>query len=382
MPTVEHAPNGSLATILAKNAFLNLVSLSFYRFWARTNLRRYFWSSVRIGGEPLEYTGQARELFIGFLIVAAILTPLAIVWSVVDLALEGYETARVIGQITYLFALYLLWQAAGFRARRYRLTRTLWRGIRAGQDGRMATYLWLSVSWGLVTLATFGLAMPATRQALQRYRIENTRLGNTYCTFDAPLWPLMRTWLVLYLSPVAIALMIAVAAIVAAGMMRLGGAGEIVLILPVLMPILAAAVAPFAWVIYRVREFRYFAEHTRLGPLAIRSQLRAAPIFGRLALFLCAFLIPVAGASILAAYVFGRFSEPDSPIAAAIAAFLTSFLLGEALWTGIVTGSVLRQVCRTTDISGLESSDQILQSDVQPPVYGEGLADGFDFGSI
>ena len=93
MPTVEHAPNGSLATILAKNAFLNLVSLSFYRFWARTNLRRYFWSSVRIGGEPLEYTGQARELFIGFLIVAAILTPLAIVWSVVRSSLSRASRA-------------------------------------------------------------------------------------------------------------------------------------------------------------------------------------------------------------------------------------------------------------------------------------------------
>ena len=356
--------------------------MSFYRFWARTNLRRYFWSSIRIGGEPLEYTGQARELFIGFLFVAAILTPLAIVWSVVELALEGYETALVAGQIAYFLALYLLWQAARFRARRYRLTRTLWRGIRAGQDGRMGTYLWRSVLWGLATLATFGLAMPATRLALQRYRIENTRLGNTYCTFSAPLWPLMRTWLVLYLSPVAIAVMIGVAALVSAGMIRLGGARNIALILPVLVPVLAAAVAPFFWVIYRVAEFRHFAEHTRLGPIVIRSQLRAAPIFGRLALFLCAFLIPVAGVSLLAAYFFGKFSVPESPIAAAIAAFLSSFLLGEALWTGIVTGSVLRQVCLTTDISGLESSGQIVQSDVQPPVYGEGLADGFDFGSI
>lgn len=356
--------------------------MSFYRFWARTNLRRYFWSSIRIGGEPLEYTGQARELFIGFLFVAAILTPLAIVWSVVELALEGYETALVAGQIAYFLALYLLWQAARFRARRYRLTRTLWRGIRAGQDGRMGTYLWRSVLWGLATLATFGLAMPATRLALQRYRIENTRLGNTYCTFSAPLWPLMRTWLVLYLSPVAIAVMIGVAALVSAGMIRLGGARNIALILPVLVPVLAAAVAPFFWVIYRVAEFRHFAEHTRLGPIVIRSQLRAAPIFGRLALFLCAFLIPVAVVSLLAAYFFGKFSVPESPIAAAIAAFLSSFLLGEALWTGIVTGSVLRQVCLTTDISGLESSGQIVQSDVQPPVYGEGLADGFDFGSI
>ena len=43
------------------NFLLSVITLGFYRFWAKTNVRKHIWSSVHINGEPLEYTGTSME---------------------------------------------------------------------------------------------------------------------------------------------------------------------------------------------------------------------------------------------------------------------------------------------------------------------------------
>ena len=67
---------GPVFRIAAVNSLLSLVTLGIYRFWARTRLRRYFWSHVELDGDPIEYTGTGKQLFLGFLIVMAVLVPL------------------------------------------------------------------------------------------------------------------------------------------------------------------------------------------------------------------------------------------------------------------------------------------------------------------
>src|SRR5215475_6223467 len=75
--TVEAAPqqhfscSGKFFDVLGlafKNIFLTLVTLSLYRFWARTSMRKRVWSRIWIMGDPLEYTGSPWELLRGFLI--------------------------------------------------------------------------------------------------------------------------------------------------------------------------------------------------------------------------------------------------------------------------------------------------------------------------
>ncbi|GFE66061.1 hypothetical protein KIN_31350 [Litoreibacter roseus] len=39
----------------------------------KTRLRRWYWSSIKIGGDPLEYAGRGSEKFLGFLVVIAFL---------------------------------------------------------------------------------------------------------------------------------------------------------------------------------------------------------------------------------------------------------------------------------------------------------------------
>ena len=132
---LEFRPGPGLTGLLLRNFLYGLLTLGFYRFWARTRLRRYLWGAVRLQDEPLEYTGTGRELFLGFIIVMAVFIPVAIFYSIVKLALVGDQTSVTLLDVGYFSVLVLLVGVAQFRARRYRLSRTLWRGIRAGQGG-------------------------------------------------------------------------------------------------------------------------------------------------------------------------------------------------------------------------------------------------------
>ena len=58
-----------LLPIVLLNALLNVLTLSLYRFWGKTRVRRYLWDNTNLLGDRLEYTGTGGELFKGFLFV-------------------------------------------------------------------------------------------------------------------------------------------------------------------------------------------------------------------------------------------------------------------------------------------------------------------------
>jgi uncharacterized membrane protein YjgN (DUF898 family) len=104
---------------------LLLVTLGIYRFWLTTDTRRFLWSNTEMLGDPLEYTGTARELLIGFLIAVAILIPFyAFIFL---LALTQGFIGQLAGVIGFALAT-VLGHYAVYRARRYRLSRTVFRG--------------------------------------------------------------------------------------------------------------------------------------------------------------------------------------------------------------------------------------------------------------
>src|SRR5437660_9257867 len=113
--------------LLIRGAVLLLVTLGIYRFWLATDVRRFLWSNTEISSDGLEYVGTARELLLGFLIAIALLVPINVAFF-----LAAFSRG-VIGHISGLLALLavaVLGQLAVYRARRYRLTRTVYRGIR------------------------------------------------------------------------------------------------------------------------------------------------------------------------------------------------------------------------------------------------------------
>src|SRR5829696_4362029 len=142
--------------LLIRGAFLLAVTLGIYRFWLATDVRRFLWSHTDVAGESLEYTGTAIELLLGFLIAIAIIVPLNIAIFLAALALGMGEASGIYAFLLLAF----LGQYAVYRARRYRLTRTVYRGVRFHQTGSAWRYAVCSVFWWAIIALTLGLAYP------------------------------------------------------------------------------------------------------------------------------------------------------------------------------------------------------------------------------
>jgi uncharacterized membrane protein YjgN (DUF898 family) len=203
-----HGLSREIIWLVIKNFLLNIVTLGFYRFWARTNVRRYLWEKMHIFGSPLEYTGTGKELFLGFLmIILVVFVPVAVI-NVAIGSLGPTLHPAVAGTysllVTVLF--FYLIGVATYRARRYRLSRTRWRSIRAGQTGKGWTYgLWQLLLSSLMLF--FALILPYKNMKLWRIKMQNTHLGDRFFVFDRD-GAARQTLVTLYLSYAVVAIVV------------------------------------------------------------------------------------------------------------------------------------------------------------------------------
>ena len=63
----------SFAWLSLRNGLLNLITLTLYRFWGKTEVRRRLWATTYLNDEAFEYTGRGVELFVGFLLALLVL---------------------------------------------------------------------------------------------------------------------------------------------------------------------------------------------------------------------------------------------------------------------------------------------------------------------
>ncbi|MBL4615471.1 MAG: DUF898 family protein, partial [Magnetovibrio sp.] len=171
----NHTRLGPLFKIVLTNLALTILTLGIYRFWAKTRLRRYLWNHVEIMGDRLEYTGTGKELFLGFIFVfALILLPLFGGIAALNAYLvDDHEAQSIVGGVQMILIIFLF-GAAFYRARRYRLTRTHWRGIYGNQTGSALRYGLMGLASYVVSLATLGLAWPACSVWLKKYEMSHT----------------------------------------------------------------------------------------------------------------------------------------------------------------------------------------------------------------
>src|ERR1700738_205877 len=193
---------GEFFRLLRRGAGLELVAVGFYRFWLATDMRRHLWSNTQIDGDAAEYTGRAKELLIGFLFALAILMPVYLAYFLAGLEAERY---RAFASFPLVAFFYVFGQFAIYRARRYRLTRTVWRGVRFWMSGSGWAYAGRATLWGLLTAVTLGLALPWREAALERYKMRHSWYGDLQGSFEGQGWEFFkRGWWLWLLAPVAI----------------------------------------------------------------------------------------------------------------------------------------------------------------------------------
>jgi uncharacterized membrane protein YjgN (DUF898 family) len=185
-------PGGMLGLSIV-NFLLRIVTIGVYHFWGKTEVRRRIWSSIRLNGEPLAYTGTGKELLLGFLVVfAVVVIPTMIVSFAIVLVAGPQSPLLGVFQIALYAFFFLLTGVAIHRAQRYRLSRTQWRGIRGGMAGNAWSFAWTYVWTALLIPFTLGWIIPWRSTKLQGLLTNDMRFGNRPFRFDAlsgPLYP-------------------------------------------------------------------------------------------------------------------------------------------------------------------------------------------------
>ena len=197
--------NGTFAGMVTRGGLLELVTFGFYRFWLTTAIRRHLWANTRLDGDAPEYLGRPRELLIGFLFAMAIMVPLYVGYFV--LQLEASRISQFANIPLFLFILGFL-QFAEYRARRYRLTRTVWRGVGFSMTGSGVNYALRAFAWQILVILTLGLAYPWRAAALERYKMANTSYGDLQGSFQATGWTFFKRGIAVWIAFVVLALVV------------------------------------------------------------------------------------------------------------------------------------------------------------------------------
>lgn len=214
------------APIAFTNLLLTIVTLGIYRFWATTRERQYLWSRSRFIDEHLEWTGLGKELFFGFLMVAVLFgIPVLVLQFVVEaLMIQGYPGLGAALMVAMVLTIFYLSGVARYRALRYRLGRTHWRGIRGGSYDPGFRY-GLSYMWKYaVGYLAMGLMVPWAMVSLWNERWGHMSFGQLRFSGQADFSPVMKRYLLFYLAPL-ILLIVGFLAIGAVAL-GIGAAGE------------------------------------------------------------------------------------------------------------------------------------------------------------
>ena len=392
-------PMPAFRKIILRGALLQLVTAGIYRFWLTTDARRFLWANTEIGGDSLEYAGTAMELFLGFLMAIALLVPVYVMLFIGSLELDVWSQLSSIGAVVFLS---VFGQYAYYRARRYRLTRTVYRGIRFHQSGSPFLYALRSLFWALLTLLGIGLAMPWAQASLERYKLAHTHYGDWQGEFAGSGTRLFKRGVALWLILIA-----ALAAAAAVGGKFLDpnlfalaatedGAKDPKVVAEVLklMGLVSgvAVVAGAVYVILQAIVMRWWLEGLRFGPLVIATTLRKRNIltaylrcfgYALVLMFALLFIIGLVIGTVAAAAKPPEEVMQNVAIGASMAVYLVMAVGGWALYQMTIKLRIWRLAVDSISLAGFESIENV-RADASLPssAVGEGLADALGAGGI
>jgi uncharacterized membrane protein YjgN (DUF898 family) len=388
--------------LLIRGAFLLLVTLGIYRFWLATDVRRFLWSSTEMAGDGLEYIGTARELLLGFLIAIALLVPLNIVFF---LAAFGSGWLSQVSGLLALIALALLGQFAVYRARRYRLTRTVYRGIRFHQTGSAWRYAICAIFWWAMIAVTLGLAYPFAQASLERFKLRNTYYGDLQGRFAGSGTRLFFRGVLLWIAvvvPLLFGMFIALGQVDWAAFGRGTGDAMSRLEAAEIAPALVVAVLSIGWsvlalaVLYPVFQamvLRWWMSGLRFGELSVESRLSTRAVYAIYLRFMWIALIAGIVLAIGAVVAFAIASALTLWLGKGVLAELasTALLIGSYVVVALAYSTIYQATVRlrlwkasfeSIELSGYDVLDRVTAAGAAGSAVGEGLADALNVGGI
>lgn len=347
--------------LVARGAGLELVTLGFYRFWLLTDIRRHLWSHTVIECDAAEYTGRGRELLIGFLIALAILVPIYLAYFLISVEAEHLQ---VLASIPLVAAFFVFGEFAVYRARRYRMTRTVWRGVRFWMDGSGWAYALRASLWLLFAAVTLGLAWPWRAAALERYKMQHSWYGDLQGRFEGRGWEFFkRIWWLWLVTPFAL----------------------------ILFPAL-----PFLYAHYKAVEWQWWVSGIRFGDVTLHSNLKAEALQGlywktigwyMLLGTLFGALIGAAGALVgsgaaSAAAGLDAMLQNIPLLVVTVVGYMVLALALSVVTRLYLTRDLWAVVLATTVVTNIAAAANVSAKGGLASAVGEGIADGLDVGGF
>jgi uncharacterized membrane protein YjgN (DUF898 family) len=285
------------------NFLLTIVTLGIYHFWGKTEVRRRIASSIQVNGEPLEYTGTGKELFLGFLIVLfCVLLPFQLL-VVGGQLYFGPEAGILV--VLALPAVWYLFNVAVYRARRYRRSRLRWRGVRGALVGSSWSYGWHSLWSAVASSMTSGWLTPWRDNFLHRTLTRETRFGDRPFNFTGKAGPLYPSYSLAWIGSIVLLLLIGGLAfatiypfaqpVVDAMTTSTGEDGKVDWSTPEMQEqigrfaslmglgwlffILYGVLASTLWSLFYAKEYRYFASETTFEGLRFGLDVKGWSMF-------------------------------------------------------------------------------------------------------
>jgi uncharacterized membrane protein YjgN (DUF898 family) len=382
------------AAILLRGYLLLVPTIGLYRFWLTNWRRRFYWSHTTIGGDALEYTGNASQLLLGFLMALAVFVPL---YGLFFFLSTQSSEAAIVGYGGIAVFVWFLAGYATYRARDFRLSRTLWRGIRFDQAGSAWGYAFRRFGWSLLMIITLGLVYPFMAANLWRYRFQHSWYGNRQFSFDGSWKQIAWPYYLSYFIIVAVG-----------GTGLLTGAGMGVFptdnspFNPAGLPpvIIAAALCGVMVLFYKSRELTRMFSSVRLGQSSLKLQVQARSLLRLYLLFglglAGAYLVLLIGGVIVLGAVAGEaFAGGTMDTSIFLDDLRSSFVTVLAVVAGylLVLGafSFMRELfvslgfwrllARNAVVSGVDSLHDVKARAEDKSLAGEGLADALNVGA-
>lgn len=360
MPVGFSGSRGEFFHLVKRGAGLEFVTLGFYRFWLTTDIRRHLWTNTQIDGDGAEYTGRGKELLIGFLVALAILVPIYLGYFLLGLEAERFQAFASIPLVIFF---YLFGQFAIFRARRYRLTRTVWRGVRFWMSGSGWIYALKASLWGLLVMLTSGLALPWRTAALERYKMRHSYYGDLQGSFEGSGWEFFKQgWWLWLLAPIAF---------------------------------VAWPLAPFIYGAFKAVEWRWWLSGIRIGGVRLESELPRGrliglywKVIGWIVVLALVFSVYLGLAATLAASMSGEgfaeffksqeFSRSILLLVLAGIGYLMFALAVNIVLRVYLMRDLWVRVLGSINIHGIEAAANVSARGDLANALGEGFADGLD----
>ena len=232
----------SLFAIQMVNMFLTLVTLGCYSFWGRTRVRKYLMRETRFGEDRFEFHGTGKELVRGWIKATIVFgLPLILLPYIPHLVGSGMGMRQAVNILSSLIVFVFI-PFATVGSRRYRLSRTSWRGIRFSFRGKVWSYVKIYVPGWFLTGITLGLYKPFLDAHTYGFLVSHSYFGNRLFRFDGNGRDLFRPFLLAWF-----------------------------LTIPTL---------GIYWFWYAARRQRYLWEHTSFGDLRFHSTVTGGALLG------------------------------------------------------------------------------------------------------